>query len=65
MVVTSALPRAIRSHISGHGSAGAIGFKTEQGALAALAAFSHQRQIQPDRRVGGGEIDANLFVAAG
>ena len=38
-------------------------FKTEQRAFAALAAFTHQQQMQPDRGIGGREIDANRRVA--
>src|ERR1700716_2500625 len=36
---------------------GQMRFKTEQRAIAALAAFTHQRQVSPDRRIGGCEVD--------
>src|ERR1700754_2371055 len=41
---------------------GDMRFKTEQRAFATLAAFTHQRQVSPDRRIGGCEVDANRLV---
>ena len=45
-------------HVRGH-----MRFKTEQRAFASLAAFTHQRQVSPDRRIGGCEVDANRLVS--
>src|SRR3984885_9195802 len=46
-------------HARGH-----MRFKTEQRAFAALAAFTHLRQVSPDRRIGGCEVDANRLISS-